>query len=237
MCGVREERMRPPCRTAMLRVRLRCVPVSRRALEVTCFRLCWLIASGRLARQEGHGRPMDRYQDAYQPQPVAPLSIGAEGPDFTLPHTPSARIALHGFLGQSADLVFDPLHWEPLSRDQLVLFEKFAPEFEHLGARLLGVSMDSVYCPLAFARDARLHFPLLADFHPRGQVARRFGVYRDKQGVSARALFVLDQRGKICFSRADPDFFNPGVDEALTTLETLAAEPAEDECASEPHGE
>jgi AhpC/TSA family len=155
--------MSPACRPPALRVRLRCVPVSRRdkassvrrrAPEVTCFRLCWRIASGRLARQEGHGRPLDRHQDAYHDQPVAPLSIGAEGPDFTLPHTATARIALLGFLGQSAVLVFYPLDWEPLSRDQLVLFEKFAPEFERLGARLLGISMDSVYCHAAFARDA-----------------------------------------------------------------------------------
>jgi peroxiredoxin len=97
---------------------------------------------------------LDRHQEAYQPQPVAPLSIGAEGPDFTLPQTPSARIALHGFLGQSAVLVFYPLDWEAVSRDQLVLYPKFAPEFERLGARLLGISMDSVYCHVAFARDA-----------------------------------------------------------------------------------
>jgi peroxiredoxin len=230
--------MRPAWLPPTLSERLRCVPVShrdkasrvrRRTPEALCYRLCWLIASGRLARQEGHGRPLDRHQNAYQAQPVAPLSIGAQSPDFTLPHTPSARIALRRFLGQPVILVFYPLDWEAVSRDQLVLYQKFAPEFELLGARLLGISVDSAYCHAAFARDALLHFPLLADFHPHGQVARRFGGYRDKQGMSARALFVLDRRGKIRFSRAYPDFLNPGVDEALSTLESLAAESGEGE--------
>ena len=116
---------------------------------------------------------------------------------------------------------------------ELVLYQKFAPEFDRLGARLLGISVDSVYCHVAFARDARLHFPLLADFHPRGRVARRFGIYRDKQGMSARALFVLDRGGKIRFSRAYPDLLNPGVDEALAALETLAAESGEGERGKE----
>jgi alkyl hydroperoxide reductase subunit AhpC len=129
--------------------------------------------------------------------------------------------------------VFYPMDWELVSRDQLVLFEKFAHEFERLGARLLGISVDSVYCHGAFAREAHIHFPLLADFQPRGRVARQFGVYREGQGVSARALFVLDRKGVIRFSRAYPDFLNPGVDEALSTLERLLPEAEEDESATE----
>jgi peroxiredoxin len=164
---------------------------------------------------------MEQNQSAQHDQQIEPLPVGTPAPPFALPHTPSARVALRGCLGQPVVLVFYPLDWEAVSRDQLLLYQKFAPEFEGLGARLLGISVDSVYCHMAFARDARLHFPLLADFHPRGRVARRFGIYRDKQGMSARALFVLDRHGKIRFSRAYPDLFNPGVDEALTTLESL----------------
>ena len=70
----------------------------------------------------------------------------------------------------------------------------------------------------------QLRFPLLADFQPRGEVARRYGVYRDGQGVCARALFVVDRQGQIRFSHAYPDFFNPGVDDLLTMLEALATE-------------
>jgi peroxiredoxin len=180
---------------------------------------------------------MERNQNAQHDQKVKPLSVDTPAPDFVLLQTASSRLALHSLLGQPVVLVFYPLDWEAVSRDQLVLYQKFAPEFEQLGARLLGISVDSVYCHAAFARDAQVHFPLLADFQPRGQVARQFGVYREGQGVSTRALFVLDRKGFIRFSRAYPDLFNPGVDEALSTLESLSAETAEDECASELHGE
>jgi peroxiredoxin len=194
----------------------------------SCSRLRWLVASGRLARQEGHGRPMDPYQDAHQDRHLAPLLVGTPAPDFTLPQTHSTRLALHSLLGQPVVLVFYPLDWEPLSRDQLVLYQKFADAFERLGARLLGISVDHVYCHAAFARDAQLRFPLLADFQPRGGVARQYGVYRDGQGVSARALFVLDRQGRIRFSHAYPDFLNPGVDDVLTTLEALVVEDVEE---------
>lgn len=178
--------------------------------------------------REGHGRPMDPHQDAQEDRPVAPLPVGTPAPDFTLPQTPATRIALHGLLGQPVVLVFYPLDWDPLSRDQLVLYQKFTDEFARLGTRLLAVSVDSVYCHAAFAREAQLRFPLLADFHPRGRVARLYGVYRESLGMSARALFVLDRQSRICFSHVYPDFFNPGVDDLLTTLETLAAEDAEE---------
>ena len=174
---------------------------------------------------------MDPHQDAHQDRQVAPLPVGALAPDFTLPQTYSTRVALHALLGQPLVLVFYPMDWEPLSRDQLVLYQKFAHEFERFGARLLGISVDSAYCHAAFAREAQLRFPLLADVQPHGEVARRYGVYQDGQGVSARALFVLDRQGRIRFSQAYPDFFNPGVDDLLTTLEALAAQ---DERRDEP---
>lgn len=174
---------------------------------------------------------MDPHQDAQHQRHIAPLPIGTLAPDFTLPQTSSTRIALHGLLGYPVVLVFYPLDWEPLSRDQLILYQKFAHEFTRFGARLLGISVDSVYCHAAFAREAQLRFPLLADFQPRGGVARRYGVYRGGLGVSARGLFVLDRQGRIRFSHVYPDFLNPGVDDLLTTLEALAPE---DERRDEP---
>jgi peroxiredoxin len=171
---------------------------------------------------------MDPHLNAQQNWQVAPLPVGTPAPDFTLPQTPSRRIALQSLLGHPVVLAFYPLDWDPLSRDQLVLYQKFADEFARLGARLLGISVDSVYCHAVFAREAQLHFPLLADFQPRGAVARQYGVYREGQGVSARALVVLDRQGTVRFSHAYPDFLNPGVDDVLTTLETLGGEGAEE---------
>jgi peroxiredoxin len=155
-------------------------------------------------------------------EPLAPLPPGTLAPDFSLLRTPRAHLALHHLCGRSVVLVFYPVDWESVSREQLALYQDYVGDFRHLGARLLGVSIDHCLSHAAFARDAQIHFPLLADFQPRGAVARQYGVYREKQGVAARALFVLDRRGCIHFSQAYPDLLNPGVEDLLTTLEVLA---------------
>jgi peroxiredoxin len=161
---------------------------------------------------------------------IAPLPVGTMAPDFTLPQTPSTAPSLDGLRGKPIILVFYPMDWEPVSREQLALYQAYADAFQRLGASVLGVSVDHVLSHEAFARDAQLHFPLLADFLPRGAVAQRYGVYRTARGVSARALFVLDRHSRICFSQVYPDLLNPGVNDLLTTLEALAAndEPTEE---------
>jgi peroxiredoxin len=165
---------------------------------------------------------MDQHQDSHQDRQVAPAIVGTLAPDFTLPQTTAIRIALHSLLGQPVVLVFYPMDWEPVSREQLTLYQAYIDSFDRLGARLVAISCDHVSSHDAFVRDADLHFPLLADNQPRGSVARHYGVYREAQGVSARALFVLDRRNMIRFSKAYPDALNPGVDELLTILEDLA---------------
>lgn len=153
---------------------------------------------------------------------IAPLSVGLLAPDLTLLHSAHVSVALHALSGHPVVLVFYPFDWEPVSREQLTLYQDFASEFDRLGARLLGISADHVYSHEAFARDAQIHFPLLADVQPHGAIARRYGVYRQALGVSARALFVLDGRRVIRFSKTYPDALNPGVGELLTTLEAIA---------------
>jgi alkyl hydroperoxide reductase subunit AhpC len=64
---------------------------------------------------------------------------------------------------------------------------------------------------------------LLADFEPKGAVARSFGVYRDKEGISERALFVIDEAGIIRWSFVSPLGINPGADGILEALDTLGA--------------
>lgn len=157
------------------------------------------------------------------PGALAPLPAGTRAPDFALPRAPHCTLTLHRLGGRAVVLAFYPMDWDPVSREQLTLYQSYAGDFGRLGARLLGISTDHVHSHEAFARDAQLRFPLLADFQPRGLVARRYGVFREAQGVSARALFVLDAQRVIRFSKAYPDPLNPGVDALLTTLETLAA--------------
>jgi peroxiredoxin len=155
---------------------------------------------------------------------LAPLAVGTLAPNFSLPHTAHAQVALHSLPENPVVLVFYPMDWEPVSREQLRLYEDFGDDFAGFGAQALGISTDHVYSHEAFARDAQIRFPLLADFQPRGLAARQYGVYREAQGVSARALFVLDSQRIVRFGKAYPDALNPGVDELLTTLEAIAQE-------------
>jgi peroxiredoxin len=159
---------------------------------------------------------------------IMPLRVAAVAPAFTLARSPRARLALHSLRGSLVVLAFYPMDWECVSREQLTLYEAYAGDFARLGAHLLAISVDHAFSHEAFARDAHLHFPLLADFQPRGRVAHHYGVYREAVGMSARALIVLDRQHVIRFSKAYPDELNPGVDELLTTLEALSSESAVD---------
>src|SRR5437870_4815023 len=118
-------------------------------------------------------------------------------------------------------LAFYPADWSPVCGDQVALYNEMLKEFHELGAELIGISVDGAWCHAAFARDRKLHFPLLADFEPKGDVARRYGVYRDKDGVSERALFVIDSEGKVHWSFVSPIGVNPGADGILSALEDL----------------
>jgi peroxiredoxin len=109
----------------------------------------------------------------------------------------------------------------PVCGDQMTLYNEMLKDFQNLGAELIGISVDGAWCHAAFARDRKLHFPLLADFEPKGAVARDYGVYRDKDGVSERALFVIDEEGKIHWSYVSPLGVNPGANGILAALEDL----------------
>ena len=89
-------------------------------------------------------------------------------------------------------------------------------------AELLGISVDGVWSHLAFSKDRNLHFPLLSDFEPKGSVARKYGVYRQQDGTTERALFVIDSEGVIRWSYVSPIGINPGAEGILKALESLS---------------
>jgi peroxiredoxin len=155
------------------------------------------------------------------------LLPGTMAPDFRLRHTLRASVSLHELPAQHVVLVFYPFDWERVSQQQLALYQDYLVEFERLGARLLGISADHVWSHDAFAQAIRLRFPLLSDARPHGAVARLYGVYREEEQRSARALFVIHVKGLIRFSQVYPDDLNPGVNDILTTLEAMAAEDAD----------
>jgi peroxiredoxin len=154
------------------------------------------------------------------------LEAGTKAPDFSLPATPDQDVSLLDFRGRKVVLAFYPADWSPVCTDQLAVYNELLPEFRRLGAEVLGISVDGVWCHLAFAKDRKLHFPLLADFEPKGAVARGYRAYRDGEGVSERALFVIDGEGMIRWSYVSPIGINPGADGILDALEKLSGRKA-----------
>ena len=153
-----------------------------------------------------------------------PLQPGAEAPDFELPSTPDQKVRLSEFRGQPVILAFYPEDWSPVCFDQLGLYQAVLPEFQKFNAELMGISVDSAWSHLAFAKDRNLHFPLLSDFEPKGEVARTYQVYRAKEGTTERALFVIDADGIVRWSYVSPVEVNPGADGILRALEGLGTE-------------
>jgi peroxiredoxin len=158
--------------------------------------------------------------------PATPLASGTQAPDFMLHTTPDQCVFLHEFRGRPVILAFYPADWSPVCGDQMTLYNELIPEFRRFNAALLGISVDGVWCHLAFARDRKLRFPLLSDFEPKGAVARTYGVYRHADGVCERALFVLDGDGTVCWSYVSPIGVNPGADGILAALEDLSKQEA-----------
>lgn len=97
------------------------------------------------------------------------------------------------------------------------------PEFRRRGAELLGISVDGAWCHQAFAKARNLHFPILADFHPKGAVATAYGCYMEEVGEAARALFLIDEQGTIVWSYQSPLAVNPGADGILDALDKMPA--------------
>ncbi|HVY70136.1 MAG TPA: redoxin domain-containing protein [Verrucomicrobiae bacterium] len=153
------------------------------------------------------------------------LPPGAVAPDFSLHSTPDQLVMLSEFRGRPVILAFYPADWSPVCGDQMTLYNEMLSEFGEFGAELLGVSVDGAWCHAAFSQDRKLHFPLLSDFEPKGEVARRYGVYREREGVSERALFVIDGEGVIRWSYVSPVGVNPGAAGIISALEGLPAEP------------
>ena len=142
-------------------------------------------------------------------------------PDFTLYATPDQKLSLNELKGKNVIVAFYPADWSPVCGDQMSLYNEILTYFKKYNAELLGISVDSKWCHNAFRQDRKLHFSLLADFEPKGDVAKKYGVYDDDEGQSKRALFVIDKNGIIQWSYISPTGINPGADGILEALENI----------------
>lgn len=154
-----------------------------------------------------------------------PLPNGMKAPEFSLKDTPDQTVSLSDFKGRPVILAFYPSDFSPVCGDEMALLNEVLPEFEKYNAQLLGISVDNVWSHLAFAKDRHLHFPLLSDFNPKGEVSRKYNAYQEDVGESKRALYVIDKDGKIAWGYISPVGINPGADGILKALEDLEKPP------------
>lgn len=150
------------------------------------------------------------------------LQAGTKAPDFTLGSAPDQQVSLSDFHGKNLVMAFYPADWSPVCTDQLAVYSQALPLFRRYNAEIVGISVDGVWCHRAFKQARKYPFHLLSDFEPKGEVSRAYGVYRGKEGISDRALFVVDGEGIIRWSYLSPLEVNPGADGILDALEKLS---------------
>jgi peroxiredoxin len=150
------------------------------------------------------------------------IEPGAKAPDFKLPDQDGKEVSLADLLaeGKNVVLVFYPLDFSPVCTDQLNVYQEVLGDLENAGAKLVGISVDSAYCHKAFQNHLGITIPLLADFEPKGEVARAYGAYIERRGHNHRALVMVGPDGLVEWShRADTPLEIPGANlifDALT---------------------
>lgn len=151
------------------------------------------------------------------------LLPGTLAPDFTLHVTPDQTISLNDYRGKPLIILFYPADWSPVCSDEILLFNELLSEFHKYQAEIIGISVDSAWCHNAFAEHRHIHFSLLSDFEPKGEVAKKYGVFKDKDGICERALFLINKEGIIEWSYLSPMGKNPGAEGVLEALELLSS--------------
>ncbi len=151
-----------------------------------------------------------------------PLEVGSAAPDFTLKDQAGTDVTLSSYRGKkNVVLVFYPMSFTSVCSAQLPGYNQKEHRWEEQEAVVLGISIDSVPVHKAFAEYlGGVDFPLLSDFYPHGDVARRYGVLRP-EGFSERATFVIDKRGIVRYAEVHPFGGVPDRSGAIDALRAL----------------
>jgi len=147
------------------------------------------------------------------------LSIGQTAPDFTLKDQSQKEVKLSDFAGKkNVVLVFYPLDWSPTCTNEHACFVNEMKQFETLDAAVLGVSVDSVWSHKAYAEKMHINYSLLADFHPKGAMSEKYGVYMPDKGITGRSIFIIDKGGKVAWAKNYDIPVVPDIKEVATAL-------------------
>ena len=153
------------------------------------------------------------------------ISAGEPAPDFTLRDQSGEKVSLSGFRGRKVLLVFYPLDFSPVCSDQLSVYQEVKPEIEARGVTMVGISVDHGFAHRAFQESLGIDTQLLADFEPKGEVARAYGAYLEKFGHANRSLVLIDEEGVVEWVHESPTPLEiPGANLIFDALE--ASQPA-----------
>jgi peroxiredoxin len=147
------------------------------------------------------------------------IEAGAPAPDFTLPDQDGKAVSLADFRGRRVVLAFYPGDFSRVCTDQLSLYQEALGEFERRGVELVGISVDSAFCHHAFREQLGLTMPLLADFHPKGEVAKAYGLWSEQYGQSGRALVLVGPDGLVEWAYVSPPLEVPEPARVLAALD------------------
>jgi peroxiredoxin len=132
------------------------------------------------------------------------IEAGTPAPDFKLPDQDGNEVALEDLRGQTSVLVFYPADFSPVCTDQLNVYQEVLGELEADGAKLYGISVDGAFCHNAFRKHVGVTIPLLSDFHPKGEVAKKYGVWAESHGVAGRCLVMIGPDLTVTWSYRSP---------------------------------
>jgi peroxiredoxin len=135
------------------------------------------------------------------------IAVGEQAPDFTLRDQDGEKVSLSDYRGHKVMLVFYPGDFSPVCSDQLSIYQEVKPEIAAQGVELVGISVDSSFAHKAFQEKLGIDTTLLADFEPKGEVARAYDSYIDKVGIANRTLVLIDEDGVVAWTYESP---NPG---------------------------
>jgi len=146
------------------------------------------------------------------------IEAGAPAPDFTLVDQDGGHVSLSDFRGRTVLLAFYPADFSPTCTDQLTVYQVRLREFEERGVQVLGISVDGAFCHKAFQKHLSLTMPLLADFHPKGEVAKAYGIWSEDFGQSGRGLVLVGPDGTVEWSYLSPPLEVPSPDLVFAAL-------------------
>ena len=151
------------------------------------------------------------------------IAAGEPAPEFTLRNQDGEKVSLSDFRGRKVLLVFYPLDFSPVCSDQLSIYQEVKPEIDAKGVAMVGISVDSGFAHRAFREKLGLDTTLLADFEPKGEVARAYGAYIEKVGHANRSLVLVDEQGTVEWVHESPTPLEiPGANLIFDALASVA---------------